>query len=444
MKALPKLHLLTFGCQMNKVDSELILGRFLEMGYEATDRLEEAGVVLLNTCSVREHAEERVYSYLGAIRKVKAERPDLVVGVVGCMAQRQGEEVFGRAPFVDVVCGTREFPRLPDLVGEVIEGRRRAIAVAEEPDVEFRRNVAAHAGGPHAFVAVMRGCDLTCTFCIVPTVRGPVQSRAPEAIVEEVRRLVDERGVKQVTLLGQTVNAYGYDRSRGPEAPRLPSLLRSLSAIEGLRRIGLVTLHAAYLTPDLIEAVADLPKVQRFLPLPAQSGSDRILRAMRRGYTVDLYRSRIDRLREAVPEIEIGSDWIVGFPGETEEDIDLSERLLEEIGFVQNFVFKFSPRPGTDAAAMADDVPESEKRRRNARLLAAAHRVAAGRMRAQVGRVVEVLVEGPSGKDPGRLLGRTSTNLAVRFEGDRSLAGTLANVRILASATGHLLGALAA
>jgi tRNA-2-methylthio-N6-dimethylallyladenosine synthase len=250
--------------------------------------------------------------------------------------------------------------------------------------------------------------------------------------------------VKQVTLLGQTVNAYGYDLGRGAGAPRLSSLLRSLSSIEGLARIGLVTLHAAYLTPDLIEAVAELPKVLRFLPVPAQSGSDRVLRAMRRGYTVDLYRSRIERLREAVPEIELSSDWIVGFPGETEEEVDLSERLLEEVGFVQNFVFKFSPRPGTEAASMRDDVPEAEKRARNARLLSVSHRVAAARLRARVGRVVEVLVEGPCEKDPRRLVGRTPENLAVRFEGSRALVGALVPVRVLASATGHLVGALAA
>ncbi|HET6202305.1 MAG TPA: tRNA (N6-isopentenyl adenosine(37)-C2)-methylthiotransferase MiaB [Planctomycetota bacterium] len=441
-QAVPKVHFVTFGCQMNALDSELALGRFLESGFGRAESVEEASVVVLNTCSVREHAEERVFSRLGELRREKERRPDLIVAVTGCLPQRVGEGVFRRSPVVDVVVGTREFPRLPELVREVLEGRGRTSALSEESQVEFPRNVSAHPGGPHAFVAVMRGCDLHCTFCIVPTVRGRVQSRGPGAIVEEVRRLV-ERGVREVTLLGQTVNSYGYDLGRGAGAPRLSGLLRALSEVEGLARIRLVTNHAAYLTDDLIEAVAELPKVVKFLPVPMQSGSDRILRSMRRGYTVGLYRRRIERLREAVPGVEMSSDWIVGFPGETEEDFAKSERALEEIGFLQNFVFKFSPRPGTDAARARDDVPEAVKRERNNRLLAIAARVAADRHRARVGEVEEVLVEGPSAKRPGRLAGRTDRNHLALFEGPAALAGTTVRVRVLASTTGCLLGALA-
>jgi tRNA-2-methylthio-N6-dimethylallyladenosine synthase len=442
-KAVPKVHFLTFGCQMNALDSELALGRFLESGFGRAGSVEEAEVVVLNTCSVREHAEERVFSRLGELRREKERRPDLVVAVSGCLPQRVGDGVFRRSPVVDIVVGTREFPRLPDLVREVRAGRGRTSALAVEPDVEFPRNVAAHPGGPHAFVAVMRGCDLHCAFCIVPTVRGPVASREPEAIVEEVRRLV-ERGVREVTLLGQTVNAYGYDLGRGPAAPRLSGLLRELSRIDGLARIRLVTNHAAYLTDDLVEAIATLPKMAKYLPVPMQSGSDRVLRAMRRGYTVDLYKRRIERLRAAVPDVELSSDWIVGFPGETEEEFETSARAVEEIGFLQNFVFQYSPRPGTAAAKVDDDVPREVKRERNNRLLAVAAKVAAARHARRVGAVEEVLVEGPSAKRPGRMAGRTDRNLLVLFEGPEALAGSTARVRILASTTGYLVGTLAA
>jgi len=458
----PKVHVVTFGCQMNKYDSSLAEGRFLARGYATTPAMEEADVILFNTCSVREHAEERTYSWLGEIKRAKLARPELVIGVMGCMAQRVEEEVFRRAGHVDLVVGTREFQRLPELVQEVRERRadpecsgaaeRRILATDGGVEVEVDRSGETYTGGRHAYLAVMRGCDLNCTYCIVPTTRGRVRSRPIESLVAEARWLV-EQGVQVITLLGQTVNSYGEDfdpPGPGEESylgrqgrPSLADLLRALQEIEGLVRIRLITLHPAYLTRALAEALRDCDKVDRFLPLPAQAGSDDVLRAMKRGYTLDLYRERIAMLREVVPDVELGSDWIVGFPGESDTDFVGSEAFLEEVGFVVNYVFKYDPRPTTRAAErMPDDVSTEVKKERNRRLLDLSARVALRRTSAYVGRRVRVFLEEVSDRNPGVLQGRTTTGLPLRLAGPEELLGELVEADVREATAYGLTGEL--
>jgi len=442
----PKLHVVTFGCQMNKYDSLLAEGRFRKSGYETTEVLEEADVVLFNTCSVRDHAEERAWSWVGELKRVKAERPDLVIGVMGCMAQRVEDEIFRRAGHVDLVAGTRQFQHLPAMVAEVLERRAhperfhprdmRLLATDMDADVAVERAGEEYTGGRHGYLAVMRGCDLGCTFCIVPTTRGRVRSRPIDDLVREARWMVDQ-GAQVLTLLGQTVNSYGEDFAPpGPEAPGaargrgrqgrpgLADLLYRLQELEGLERIRLVTLHPAYVTPAFARAVADCDKVDRFLPLPAQSGSDDVLKRMKRGYTTELYRGRVGVLREVVPDIELGSDWIVGFCGETEDDFRATEAFLEEQEFAVNYVFKYDPRPATSAdGRLADDVPEGEKKDRNRRLLEVAERVQRRRFARLRGRAVRAFVESTSERDPRVLLARTEHGLPVSFEGGVELLG---------------------
>lgn len=450
-----RVHVVTFGCQMNKYDSLLAEGRFKRAGYATTDRMEDADVVLFNTCSVRDHAEERAFSWVGDLKRVKAERPDVVVGVLGCMAQRVGEEIFARAGHVDLVAGTRQFASLPELVGEVLAARRaggraRVVALGMDDELAVDRAGEPWDGGAHAWLTVMRGCDLNCTYCIVPVVRGRVLSYPIEHLVREARGYV-EQGVRAITLLGQTVNSYGEDapapgagerRWSGRQGrPGLADLLRELQEIDGLARIRMITAHPSYVSEALADAIRDCDKVERFLPLPAQSGSDAMLRAMKRGYTVDLYRRRMEMLRARVPDIELASDWIVGFPGESDADHDASESLLVEQGFVTNYVFKYSPRPGTGAAErLADDVPEDVKKERNQRMLRAAERNGLRRHSAHVGATRRVLVDGLSDRAPDQVMGRTEHGLAVSLKGGAELLGRVVDVRIESASAYALAG----
>jgi tRNA-2-methylthio-N6-dimethylallyladenosine synthase len=450
-----RVHVVTFGCQMNKYDSLLVEGRFLRSGWSTTDRIEDADVVLFNTCSVRDHAEERTFSWLGELKQAKERRPDLVVGVMGCMAQRVGEEIFARAGHVDLVAGTRQFGSLPALVDDVLAqrsggARARVVALAMDDDLALDRSGEPWDGGTHAWLTVMRGCDLNCTYCIVPAVRGRVLSYPIDHLVREARRYVDA-GVRAITLLGQTVNSYGEDapvpakgarRWSGRQGrPALADLLRELQEIDGLARIRMITGHPSYVTESLAEAMRDCDKVERFLPLPAQSGSDAILRAMKRGYTTDLYRRRMDLLRARVPDVEIASDWIVGFPGETDADFDASEAFLGEQGFAVNYVFKYSPRPSTSAAErLADEVPEEVKKARNQRLLAAAERAGLARHGAHVGATRRVLVDSVSERGADTVLGRSEHGLAVSLRGGPELVGRVVGVRIESASAFGLAG----
>jgi tRNA-2-methylthio-N6-dimethylallyladenosine synthase len=433
-----RLHVVTFGCQMNKYDSELVEGRFVQRGWSTTPDPAEADLILFNTCSVREHAEQRVFSWLGELKHARERRPGLVVGVMGCMAQRVEAEIYRRAGHVDLVVGTRSFQRLPELVDELHarraagqDGRISALDMDAHPDLP--RMDQTWSGGREGYIAVMRGCDLNCTFCIVPTVRGRVLSRPLADIVAEARWMVDQ-GARVITLLGQTVNSYGEDLpAAGAGQPRglgrqgrtaLADLLYALQDVAGLQRVRLITLHPAYVTAALARAISECDKVERFLPLPAQSGSDSVLKRMKRGYTADLYRSRSELLREHVPDIELGSDWIVGFPGETEADVAASEAFLAEQGFLVNYVFQYDPRPTTAAAGISDDVPRAEKKARNQRLLRAGESSSLARHRAWLGRDLDVLVESEHERRPGELRGRSRHGMTVSFRGEPALVGT--------------------
>ena len=421
-------------------------GRFRAHGYRLTEDLASADVVLFNTCSVREHAEERVFSWLGELQAAKARRPELVVGVLGCMAQRAEGEIFARAGHVDLVCGTRKIHRLPELVAEVRARRaqglppreQRLLEVGLDERVAVERAGETYAGGAAGYLTVMRGCDLNCSFCIVPRVRGRVASRPVDELLAEARWMVAGGG-KVITLLGQTVNAYGEDLPPpGPRAahglgragrPALADLLYALSELDGLERIRLITRHPSYVTRALARAIADCPKVDRFLPRPAQSGSDDVLRRMRRGYNRELYRARVALLKEAVPELELGSDWIVGFPGESEGDFAATVAFLGEIGTLQNYVFQYSPRPETRAHELEDDVPAAVKKARNQELLRTGEKVALTAHQRRIGTELDVFVEELLPQDRG-VRGRSRQHLSVSFPGGAECLGRTVRVRV--------------
>ena len=456
-----RVHVVTFGCQMNKYDSLMVEGRFREAGFAVAEEMQDADVILFNTCSVRDHAEERTLSWLGELKHAKVERPDLVIGVMGCMAQRREDDVFRRAGHVDIVCGTRRFPHLPAMVAEVRERRAagrnpkssRVLDTLETGDWTLDRSAEQYTGGLVGHLAVMRGCDLNCTYCIVPTTRGRVQSRPMQELVDEARWMV-AGGAKVICLLGQTVNSYGEDLpapGAGDEQfsgrkgrPGLADLLYAMQAIEGLERIRLITLHPSYVTPAFAKSIADNDKVDRFLPLPAQAGSDDVLKRMKRGYTTDLYRKRAQILRDAVPDIELGSDWIVGFPGETEEDFQGTLDFIAEQQFSQNYIFKYDPRPGTVADAGPDDIPTPVKKDRNQRLLAAASDSGLRRHERYLGKRVRVFVEKVSDKDPALVVGRTTHYMPISFEGPADLIGTMVEVDVQQASPFNLGGVLVA
>jgi tRNA-2-methylthio-N6-dimethylallyladenosine synthase len=337
-----KIFIETYGCQMNVLDSDLILSRMLAEGYTTTERKEEADVILFNTCSVREHAEERALSNAGLVQRLKKKKPELVVGIVGCMAQNRQDRLFEQLPHVQLIVGPRHMGAIPRLVQEIRSTGKRRIAVEDFDDefIDGSEAVQSRATQFQAYVKAMEGCDLSCTFCIVPTTRGAEVSRPPEKIVEEVRRLA-EQGTVEVTLLGQTVNSYGKGLK---PACDLGGLLRRVSDVDGIRRIRFITSHPSFVRTSLVEAMRDLPKVCKYLHIPVQSGSNRMLKAMRRGYTVERYLEICDTLRREVPGIEIASDFIVGFPGETADDFDQTVALMERVRFQNSFVFKYSPR----------------------------------------------------------------------------------------------------
>lgn len=456
----PKYHLTSYGCQMNKLDSELVESKLRERGYVAAPSEAEADVVLINTCSVRQHAEDRVWSKLGKLRIRKRGDPGLVVGVLGCMAEEHQRYLVSRMPHVDLVVGPSAFGDI-DRTVEQARAKNLQLAAAREPartkhevagagmlavgqgisGDTIRRDVHVRPHRSQAFVSVMRGCNMPCTYCIVPTTRGDEVSRPIADIVDETQRLCDD-GVTEVTLLGQTVNAYGRDLTG--QGATLARLLRALHDIPALRRLAFITSHPNFLSPDLIDAMAELPKIARYLHLPAQSGSNAVLKSMRRGYTVERYLARIDQLRAKAPDIELHSDFIVGYPGETPADFDQTVAFVRHVGFAQSYVFKYSPRPGTLAAGLPDDVPEPEKERRNAVLLAAQEELTAAKNRALLGQTVEVLVEGDSKVD-GRFSGRTAHHRLVHFAAsDRDLIGQYVPVRVTEALAHSCVGELLA
>ena len=436
-----KLYIESFGCQMNVLDAQLISGRMKRDGWETTGEQADADVILFNTCSVRDHAEEKALSHAGQLKHLRKRRPDVIVGIVGCMAQRRQDEIFARLPHVQLVVGPRKLGAIPRLLEEIRATGQRRIAV-DDSDEEFIDGAdvpAARATPFQAYVKAMEGCDLSCTFCIVPTTRGAEVSRPPGVIVEEARRLADA-GCVEITLLGQTIDSYG--KGLRP-AVDLGGLLRRVHEVPGLRRIRFITSHPSFVRESLIEAMRELPRVCKYVHMPAQSGSDAVLKRMRRGYTVGRYVSIVERLRERVPGVEVASDWIVGFPGETAEEFDASVALMERLRFQNSYVFRYSPRPGTDAAKMADDVPGGEKGRRNQALLALQERISREKNAALVGTRLDVLVEGPSKNNPARQTGRTDTNRIVNFQCPRDVRGQLVEVEITGATALSLAGRLA-
>ncbi|KAA6184079.1 tRNA (N6-isopentenyl adenosine(37)-C2)-methylthiotransferase MiaB [Thiohalocapsa marina] len=438
-----KLYIQTYGCQMNEYDSARMADVLrVSHGIELAERPEEADILLLNTCSIREKAQEKVFSQLGRWRPWKARRPELVIGVGGCVASQEGEAIRERAPYVDIVFGPQTLHRLPQMLDALQQDRRAQIDVSFPEIEKFDCLPQPRAEGPKAFVSVMEGCSKYCTYCVVPYTRGEEISRPFDDVIAEVAGLA-EQGVREVNLLGQNVNAYRGMMHDG-ETADLALLIRWVAAIDGIERIRFTTSHPIEFSDTLIEAYAEVPELVSFLHLPVQSGSDRILSLMKRGHTAIEYKDKIRRLRRARPDISISSDFIVGFPGETEADFEATLRLVEEVGFDQSFSFIYSARPGTPAADYVDDVPHAVKQRRLERLQQRISHQAQLISRRMVGEVHRVLVEGPSRKDPAQLSGRTENNRVVNFTGPATLIGGLVELRITEALPNSLRGELTA
>jgi len=436
-----KLYLRTFGCQMNEYDSEKISGvlRAAE-DLELTPDPAEADVIVFNTCSVREKAQEKVFADLGRVRYLKRARPELMIAVGGCVASQEGPAIVQRAPYVDVVFGPQTLHRLPQLLARRRSSGEPQVDVSFPEIEKFDHLPPARANGAAAFVSIMEGCSKYCSFCVVPYTRGEEVSRPFTDVIAEVARLA-EGGVKEVTLLGQNVNAW-----RGAISGRradFTELLFFVNEIPGLERIRYTTSHPREFTQRLIDAHRDIAKLAPHVHLPVQSGSDRVLAAMKRGYTVLEYRSIVRRLREARPGISLSSDFIVGFPGETEADFEATLKLAREAAFDGSFTFVYSPRPGTPAAELADGVPHAQKIERLQRLQAQLEAQARAVSEAMVGTVQRVLVEGPSKKHDAELAGRSANNRVVNFPGPRTLIHTYVDLRVTAALPHSLRGELA-
>jgi tRNA-2-methylthio-N6-dimethylallyladenosine synthase len=439
---MPRVYVKTHGCQMNEYDSARMADVLREAGgYEPTDRPEEADLLLLNTCSIREKAQEKVFSQLGAWRPLKEQRPDLIIGVGGCVASQEGDGITGRAPFVDLVFGPQTLHRLPEMIAR-LKAHGRSVVDVSFPEIEkFDRLPEPRVSGATAFVSIIEGCSKFCTFCVVPYTRGLEVSRPLEQVMAEVRQIAAQ-GVREITLLGQNVNSY---RGRLPEGGRanLAMLIRLVAELDGIERIRFTTSHPLEFREPLIEAYRDVPKLANHLHLPVQSGSDRVLAAMKRKHTIVEYKQKIRRLREVRPDIALSSDFIVGFPGETAQDFEATLDLVREVGFDQSFSFIYSRRPGTPAASLPDEVADDEKHERLERLQALLNENAQRIGRAMVGTTQRVLVERPSKKSVRQLAGRTENNRWVNFDGPSSLINSFADVTITDALANSLRGRLA-
>ena len=446
---MPKVYLKTYGCQMNERDSEQVAQMFVERGFTLTPAAEEADVILINTCSVRDQAEQKALGNMGQMGKYRRTNPRVVYGFMGCMAQSRGAELLEQVPHVDLVAGTQKYHRVVDHVVEIMRRKEearmddlRAVIVDIEPETESQNTIRDHLDkkyGVSEFVSIMQGCNMKCTFCIVPHTRGEERGRPIPEIVEECRRL-SGHGVREVTLLGQIVNLYG--RHEFPAVDGLSpfvQLLEAVHAIDGIERIRFTSPHPIGYKDDLIRAFTYLPKLVDHVHFPMQSGSDRILRRMHRPYKAAKFEEICEKMKAARPGIAITTDVIVGFPGETDEDYQLTKQVVERVRFSNAFVFRYSKRKDTPAAEMEDQLPERVKEERNQDLLSLVDRIALEQNAAMVGRRAEVLCEGPSRTNAARLAGRTRTNRIVIFEGDEGrLAGQLVEVDITET-TGHTL-----
>jgi tRNA-2-methylthio-N6-dimethylallyladenosine synthase len=454
-----KLHIKTFGCQMNEYDSARMADALaVSHGLETTDDPAQADVLLLNTCSIREKAQEKVFSQLGLWRELKAARPGLVIGVGGCVASQEGAAIIRRAPYVDMVFGPQTLHRLPQMLDGVLANHKPAVDIAFPEIEKFDRLPELRVDGVRALVSIMEGCSKYCSFCVVPYTRGEEFSRPFDDVIAEVAHLAGH-GVREVILLGQNVNAYRGAMHTG-EFADLALLIRYLAEIDGIGRLRFTTSHPQVFNERLIGAYADVPKLAGHLHLPVQSGSDRILALMKRGHTVLEYKSKIRKLREVRPDISVTTDFIVGFPGETETDFAASMSLMEEVGFDTSFSFLYSPRPGTPAAELTDDTPREVREARLARLQSRNIEMAAAISRRMVGTMQRILVEGPARKSPQQLCGRTENNRVVNFDvqgsanaaggrtpraadaADQALVGRFVDVEITEAMTNSLRGRL--
>ncbi|MFU2078136.1 tRNA (N6-isopentenyl adenosine(37)-C2)-methylthiotransferase MiaB [Avibacterium endocarditidis] len=434
-----KLHIKTWGCQMNEYDSSKMADLLHSThGLELTDIPEEADVLLLNTCSIREKAQEKVFHQLGRWKELKKTNPGLVIGVGGCVASQEGEHIRSRAPYVDIVFGPQTLHRLPEMINQIRGGKSSVVDVSFPEIEKFDRLPEPRAEGPTAFVSIMEGCNKYCTFCVVPYTRGEEVSRPLDDVLFEIAQLA-EQGVREVNLLGQNVNAY-----RGPTHDggicSFAELLRLVAAIDGIDRVRFTTSHPIEFTDDIIDVYADTPELVSFLHLPVQSGSDRILNLMKRGHTALEYKSIIRKLRKVRPDIQISSDFIVGFPGETDQDFEDTMNLIAQVNFDMSFSFIYSARPGTPAADIPDDVSEDEKKQRLYVLQQRINNQAAQFSRAMLGTEQRVLVEGPSKKDLMELTGRTETNRIVNFVGTPDMIGKFVDIKITDVFTNSLRG----
>ncbi|WP_278413500.1 tRNA (N6-isopentenyl adenosine(37)-C2)-methylthiotransferase MiaB [Stutzerimonas kunmingensis] len=420
-----KLFIETHGCQMNEYDSSRMVDLLGEhQAMEITENPAEADVILLNTCSIREKAQEKVFSQLGRWRELKLDNPQLVIGVGGCVASQEGAAIRDRAPYVDVVFGPQTLHRLPEMIDAARTTKKPQVDISFPEIEKFDRLPEPRVDGPSAFVSVMEGCSKYCTFCVVPYTRGEEVSRPLADVLAEVVHLA-ENGVKEVTLLGQNVNGYRYD------GHDFADLLHAVAAVEGIGRIRYTTSHPLEFSDAIIQAHADIPQLVKYLHLPVQAGSDRILAAMKRNHTALEYKSRIRRLKAAVPDILISSDFIVGFPGETDKDFEQTMKLIEDVGFDFSYSFVYSSRPGTPAADLADDTPDEVKKQRLAILQQRINQQGFENSRRLVGTTQRILISDYSKKDPGMLQGRTEHNRIVNFRCDNPrLIGQFVDVHI--------------
>ncbi len=434
-----KLYIKTMGCQMNEYDSEKMADVLRDShGYELTDRLEDASLLLVNTCSIREKAQEKVFSELGRWRQLKVQNPELLIGVGGCVASQEGDGIAKRAPFVDVVFGPQTLHRLPQMIDDA-RSTDDAVVDISFPEIEkFDRLPEPRADGPTAFVSVMEGCSKYCSFCVVPYTRGEEISRPFDDVIAEVATLA-EQGVREVNLLGQNVNAYRGPMHDGQTAD-LATLIYYVAAIEGIDRIRFTTSHPVEFTDSLIQAYAEVPKLASYLHLPVQHGSDRVLARMKRGHTALEYKQKIRKLRQARPGISLSSDFIVGFPGETDKDFEQLMNLVADVGFDQSFSFIYSARPGTPAANLDDDTPLEVKKRRLQILQARINQQAMAISEAMVGTTQRVLVEKVSKKSDRQVSGRTENMRWVNFDGDAGLIGQFVDVVITEALPNSLRG----
>jgi tRNA-2-methylthio-N6-dimethylallyladenosine synthase len=434
-----KVFIRTHGCQMNEYDSDKMQDVLLKShGLSITDVEEDADVILINTCSIREKAQEKVFSQLGRWRKIKEKNPNVIIGVGGCVASQEGEAIIKRAPYVDLVFGPQTIHRLPELLDERNKQQKPQVDISFPEIEKFDNLPEPRKDGPSAFVSIMEGCSKYCSFCVVPYTRGEEMSRPMDGVLAEIMKLA-EQGVKEVNLLGQNVNAY-RGLSHDGEVVDLALLIHYVAAIEGIERIRFTTSHPVEFTDGLIEAFRDVPELANYLHLPVQSGSDRILSMMKRGHTALEYKQKIRKLREVRPDISLSSDFIVGFPGETAKDFDDTMKLITDIGFDQSFSFIYSARPGTPASSMPDLVSMDEKKARLQHLQSTINDMAAEISQKMVGSTQKILVEGTSKWSEEELSGKTENNRVVNFAGSKRMIGEMVDVVITEALRNSLRG----